>query len=120
MMATEQTQRSVIVALILTVLATAAVFGITDPWGLGLGALFLLSVGIGLVLPRAWALALAIIPWPVAIGLRLLTGLTAFLGDAWWLAWILTAAVGMIGIALGWGVTALRRRGANEERTSAR
>ncbi len=73
----------------------------------GLPIWFVFALGIGFALPHPWALPLAAAPWPVGIWLGLRIGRYAFLGEFWQLVWFTSAAVGLVGIALGQGVRRL-------------
>ncbi len=59
------------------------------------------AVGIGFLLRRWWALGLAAIPWPVGVGLGLVTGRYVFLGDFWQFVALISVLVGLGGIAFG-------------------
>ena len=48
-----------------------------------------------------WALLLAAISYPLGIGLGLLTGRYAYLGEFWEAIALVTVAVGLLGIAIG-------------------
>lgn len=66
-----------------------------------LGLWFLAALAIGALARRWETLALALLPWPLGIGLGLATGRFLFLGDAWQVTAALSACAGLAGIALG-------------------
>lgn len=57
----------------------------------------------GLAVARWWALVFAPLPWLAGVGYGLYTGRYLFLGEAWQVIWFASAAVCLLGIALGWG-----------------
>jgi hypothetical protein len=81
--------------------------GLGPGFGASLGLWFLAALAIGVLAPRWEALALAVLPWPLGIGLGLATERFIFLSAAWQAAATLSALVGFAGIALG---VALARR----------
>lgn len=91
----------VVIALGLVSGATALHYIGGRVFGMALAVWLVCAVGIGFVLRRWWALALAAIPWPVGVGVGLATGRYAFLGEFWQLAALISMLVGLGGIGLG-------------------
>jgi hypothetical protein len=92
-------------------------------FGVSLILWFLLALGIGLMLPRWWSFSLAAIPWPVGVGLGLVTGRYTFLGDFWQVVALTSVLVGLGGITIGRGLrlrtgttAASRRRPVSHQR----
>ena len=97
------TTARLVTGLVFTLVAAYEVYsGIPVRWGLGVW--FLLALGIGLLLARWQALLLAAIPWPLGIGVGLITGRYAFLGEGWQLPAFISLATGLLGIAAGLGL----------------
>ncbi len=88
-------------ALVLALGAVVLHTGQGPAFGVALLLWFCAALGIGLVLPRWWALLLAALPWPIGVGIALATGRYAFLGEGWQLAALLSVVTGLSGIALG-------------------
>ncbi len=63
---------------------------------------FLLSLGVGLVLARWWALLLGAVPWPLSLGVGFAAGRFDYLGDGWWQIGICSMLLpGLVGLFLG-------------------
>ncbi len=62
---------------------------------------FLLAAGIGALVRSPWGILLMAVPWPLGVGLGLLTGQYAFLGDGWQGVAVLSVLVGVGGAILG-------------------
>lgn len=90
-------------AAALTVLGGAIVLhaGAGPPFRGALVAWCCSAVALGGILRHWWALGLAAVPWPVGLGIGLLSGRYAFLGENWQLSAAISALVGAGGIALG-------------------
>ena len=89
-----------LIALGLALTAAVETYIGTPVWP-GLAVWFVLAIGIGLELARWWALLLTAIPYPVGIGVGLMTGRYAFLGEAWEAVAIMTVVIGLTGIVIG-------------------
>lgn len=61
----------------------------------------LAMVGVGVVLGRWWALLLALLPWPLGIGIGLLIGRYRYVAEGGETVWLGTAVAGAVLIALG-------------------
>lgn len=62
---------------------------------------FVVAVGIGTLVARPWGLLLTAVPWPLGVGIELLTGRYAFLGEAWQVAAGWSVLAGVCGATLG-------------------
>ena len=89
-----------LITLALVLIASAQIYIGALVWP-GAAVWFVIAAGIGLSLARLWAPLLAAIPYPLGIGLGLLTGRYAYLGEFWEAIALVTVAVGLLGIAIG-------------------
>jgi len=64
-----------------------------------------LGVAIGLRLGEWWAVMFALAPWPLQMGVGLLIGRYALLGESWEVIALLTFACGGIGVLFGVAAT---------------
>ena len=89
--------------LILALLTAAILLhsGLGPSIGGWLGLLLLAALAIGALARRREALALALLSWPLGIGLGVAPGRFIVLGDAWPMAATLSVLVGFADIALG-------------------
>lgn len=78
--------------------------GTIDVWG-WTRVWFLLAVALGVLVGRWQTLVFGFIPWPLAIGVGLITGRFAFLGEGGLLLEILVIGIGLLGILIGFATS---------------
>ena len=86
---------------VVLVLVATALHAIGQSFVVGMSIWFGIAVAIGLVFARWRALILAVIPWPLGIGIGLAAGRYAFLGEFWQIPAAFSVAAGLAGIAAG-------------------
>lgn len=84
--------------------AGVAVHYLGGPFATGMLIWFLLAAGIGALVRSPWGILLMAVPWPLGVGLGLLTGQYAFLGDGWQGVAGLSALLGVAGAILGFAL----------------